>query len=179
MQENNEKPKYKILKTCFIGDSRVGKSNVLLRITDDKFITQHDPTIGVEFGAFVSQDGKYKIQIWDTAGQESFRSITRAYYRGCSLIVFVFDLTDRASFEHITGWIEDVKKAIDPANPCGLLLIGNKNDLVEKRAVSQEEAENFALANNMMYLDFSAKNGSQVEIREKIQELALKVENTV
>ena len=122
----------------------MGKSCLLLQFTDKRFQPVHDLTIGVEFGArMVSIDGKQiKLQIWDTAGQESFRSITRSYYRGAAGALLVYDITRRETFEHLASWLEDARQHANPAMT--IMLIGNKADLGHRRAVSTEEGEQFA-----------------------------------
>merc|ERR1712214_167019 len=98
-----------LFKYIIIGDTGVGKSCLLLQFTDKRFQPVHDLTIGVEFGArMINIEGKQiKLQIWDTAGQESFRSITRSYYRGAAGALLVYDITRRDTFNHLTTWLED------------------------------------------------------------------------
>ncbi|CAM0137775.1 Ras-related protein Rab-2A [Umbelopsis sp. WA50703] len=117
----------------------------------------------VEFGTrFVTVDGKQiKLQIWDTAGQESFRSITRSYYRGAAGALLVFDITRRETFDHLVTWLEDVRKHANPNT--SIMVLGNKNDLDSKRQVSREEAERFAKENDLFYLETSAKAANNVE----------------
>ena len=107
----------------------VGKSCLLLQFTDKRFQPVHDLTIGVEFGArMITIDGKQiKLQIWDTAGQESFRSITRSYYRGAAGALLVYDITRRETFEHLASWLEDARQHANPNMT--IMLIGNKADL--------------------------------------------------
>jgi small GTP-binding protein len=126
------------------GDTGVGKSCLLLQFTDKRFQPVHDLTIGVEFGArMVNIDGKQvKLQIWDTAGQESFRSITRSYYRGAAGALLVYDITRRETFDHLASWLEDARQHANPNMT--IMLIGNKADLAHRRAVSTEEGEQFA-----------------------------------
>jgi len=112
-----------------IGDTGVGKSCLLLQFTDKRFQPVHDLTIGVEFGArLINLDGKQiKLQIWDTAGQESFRSITRSYYRGAAGALLVYDITRRETFDHLASWLEDARQHANPNMT--IMLIGNKADL--------------------------------------------------
>merc|ERR1711897_90450 len=95
-----------------IGDTGVGKSCLLLQFTDKRFRADHDLTIGVEFGArlITIEDKQIKLQIWDTAGQESFPSITRSYYRGASGALLVYDITRRDTFNHLTTWLDDARQ---------------------------------------------------------------------
>jgi Ras-related protein Rab-2A len=152
-----------ILKYIIVGDSGVGKSSIMIQFTEHKFSLMHDMTIGVEFAAYIHTIGndKIKLQIWDTAGQETFRSITRAYYRGAACALVVFDITKRASFNNIKSWINDVQNYSN--FPITIILIGNKSDLEEKRQVSSEEAEEFAQQNNITYIETSAKNCQNID----------------
>ncbi len=101
-----------LLKFIIIGPTGVGKSCLLLQFTDKRFLTDHELTIGVEFGTrMIEVEGKkIKLQLWDTAGQESFRSITRSYYRGAQGALLVFDITKRSSFLHLQSWLEEVRR---------------------------------------------------------------------
>ena len=112
---------------------------MLLQFTDKRFRQQHDLTIGVEFGArtIQIQQKNIKLQIWDTAGQESFKSITRSYYRGAAGALLVYDITRRDTFTHLTRWLEEVKQNGNP--DMAIMLIGNKSDLDARRQVSTNE----------------------------------------
>jgi len=152
-----------LFKYIIIGDTGVGKSCLLLQFTDKRFQPVHDLTIGVEFGArMITIDAKQiKLQIWDTAGQESFRSITRSYYRGAAGALLVYDITRRETFNHLTCWLEDARQHSN-ANMT-IMLIGNKSDLEHKRAVSTEEGEQFAKENGLIFIETSAKTAANVE----------------
>ncbi|PHZ11371.1 ras-domain-containing protein [Rhizopus microsporus ATCC 52813] len=141
----------------------VGKSCILLQFTDKRFMPAHDLTIGVGFGTrFITvNDQQTKLQIWDTAGQESFRSITRSYYRGAAGALLVYDITRRETFEHLSVWLEDVRQHANPNTV--IMLIGNKSDLESKRQVSREEAERFAQENGLFFLETSAKTANNIE----------------
>ncbi|CDR94338.1 Rab2, putative [Babesia bigemina] len=154
---------YKYLfKYIIIGDTGVGKSCLLLRFTDKRFKPDHDLTIGVEFGTrLINVRGdNIKLQIWDTAGQESFRSITRSYYRGAAGALLVFDISRRSTFEHLTKWLEEVKDHGSPTMT--IVLIGNKTD-VNNREVEYDEGKAFADENNLIYMETSAKGDYNVE----------------
>mmetsp|Transcript_63810 Transcript_63810/g.186644 ORF Transcript_63810/g.186644 Transcript_63810/m.186644 type:complete len:310 (-) Transcript_63810:29-958(-) len=155
-------------KMVLIGDSGVGKSAILRRFADDSFSGNYITTIGVDFinRSVLSDDGKcIKLQVWDTAGQERFRTITSAYYRGAHGIFIVFDVTDRASFEHVQTWLA----ALEPyrsksAVPNAVVsLIGSKADLASTREVSNDEALAFATSNDLCYHEVSAKSGLSVD----------------
>ncbi|KAL1915650.1 uncharacterized protein VTP21DRAFT_6409 [Calcarisporiella thermophila] len=152
-----------IFKYIVIGDTGVGKSCLLLQFTDKRFQPAHDLTIGVEFGArFVNVEGKQiKLQIWDTAGQESFRSITRSYYRGAAGALLVYDITRRETFDHLTMWLEDARQHANVNTT--IMLIGNKSDLEGKRAVTREEGERFAREHGLFFMETSAKTSANVE----------------
>ena len=152
-----------LLKYVIIGDSGVGKSNILLQYINGKFNEDFKATVGVEFGAKnIEINGRiYRIQIWDTAGQENFRSIARAYYKNSICACIVYDITNRNSFNSVQSWIDDCTKQT-PRNIL-LLLIGNKNDLNDKREVQYEEGEEFAKKKNMIFLETSAKTGNNID----------------
>ncbi|KAG0914097.1 hypothetical protein G6F33_004562 [Rhizopus arrhizus] len=152
-----------LLKYIIIGDTGVGKSCILLQFTDKRFMPAHDLTIGVGFGTrFVTvNDQQTKLQIWDTAGQESFRSITRSYYRGAAGALLVYDITRRETFENLSVWLEDARQHANPNTV--IMLIGNKSDLEGQRQVSREEAERFAQEHDLFFLETSAKLADNIE----------------
>mmetsp|Transcript_10426 Transcript_10426/g.17047 ORF Transcript_10426/g.17047 Transcript_10426/m.17047 type:complete len:212 (-) Transcript_10426:287-922(-) len=152
-----------LFKYIIIGDTGVGKSCLLLQFTDKRFQPVHDLTIGVEFGArMITIDNKQiKLQIWDTAGQESFRSITRSYYRGAAGALLVYDITRRETFNHLASWLDDARQHSN--KDMTIILIGNKSDLESKRAVSLEEGQAFAKENGLIFLETSAKTAQNVE----------------
>ena len=152
-----------LFKYIIIGDTGVGKSCLLLQFTDKRFQPVHDLTIGVEFGArMISIDNKnIKLQIWDTAGQESFRSITRSYYRGAAGALLVYDITRRETFNHLTRWLEEARQNAN--SNMVIMLIGNKSDLDHRRAVTTEEGDRFAKENDLVFLETSAKSAHNVE----------------
>ncbi|KDR69277.1 hypothetical protein GALMADRAFT_256108 [Galerina marginata CBS 339.88] len=127
-----------VFKFIITGDPAVGKSSLLVRLTDQRFLANPDPTLGVEFGSKLitipDENKVVKLQCWDTAGQETFRAITRSYYRGAAGCLLVYDVTSRDSFEHIQTWLADVRKHADPHVSC--ILVGNKVDLCEDPAPS-------------------------------------------
>jgi len=175
-----------LFKYIIIGDTGVGKSCLLLQFTDKRFQPVHDLTIGVEFGArMVNIDNKQiKLQIWDTAGQESFRSITRSYYRGAAGALLVYDITRRETFNHLASWLEDARQHANPNMT--IMLIGNKSDLTHRRAVSTEEGEQFAKEHGLVFLETSARTAHNVEeafintareIYKKIQDGVIDVTN--
>ena len=152
-----------LLKYVIIGDSGVGKSNILLQYINEKFSDDFKATVGVEFGAKNIEINSriYRIQIWDTAGQENFRSIARAYYKNSICACIVYDITNRNSFNSVQSWIDDCTKQAPKS--ILLLLIGNKNDLNDKREVQYEEGAEFAKKRNMIFLETSAKTGNNID----------------
>ena len=154
-----------LFKLIIIGDASVGKSCLLLRFIDNKFRKNHELTIGVEFGAKIiniNNDNNIpiKLQIWDTAGQESFKSITRCYYRGSIGALLVFDINNKNTFEKLKFWINEIHLNAD--SNITILLIGNKNDLVN-REVTYDEALNFSIQYNLLYIETSAKTCNNID----------------
>lgn len=127
-----------------IGDSGVGKSNLLLRFTKNDFLMESKSTIGVEFATrTLKVAGKtIKAQIWDTAGQERYRAITSAYYRGAVGALLVYDITKKQTFDNTERWLSELREHAD--DDIVILLVGNKSDLRHIRAVSTEEGSAFA-----------------------------------
>ena len=175
-----------LLKYVIVGDASVGKSNLLLRYTHGQFRDEYQLTIGVEFGSnnIVIDNSVFRIQIWDTAGQENFRSITRSYYKNSACALIVYDITNRASFESLADWIEDCKNS--SPKTVFMVLIGNKCDLEQNREINEEEGREFAEKNGMLFFETSAKTGQNVEevfkqsasnIAKKIKENYYDLEN--
>jgi len=152
-----------LFKLLLIGDSGVGKSCLLLRFADDTYTDSYISTIGVDFKIrTVDLDTKtIKLQIWDTAGQERFRTITSSYYRGAHGIIIVYDITDKESFDNVRQWLFEIDRYASE-NVCKLL-VGNKSDLGNKRAVEFDAAKGFADELNIPFLETSAKNATNVE----------------
>ena len=152
-----------LLKYVIVGDASVGKSNLLLRYTHGQFREEYQLTIGVEFGSNnISIDNSiYRIQIWDTAGQENFKSITRSYYKNSACALIVYDISNRISFENLASWIDDCKNS--SPKTVVMVLVGNKCDLEKNREISEEEGRDFAEKNGMLFFETSAKTGQNVE----------------
>ena len=152
-----------LYKYIVIGDSSVGKSCIVAKYLTGGFEEEFKTTIGIEFGSKdLTINGKvYRLQIWDTAGQESFRSITRAYYKNSACSFIVYDVTNKQSFLNVQDWFNECKK--QTPRTVTMVLVGNKVDLEDKREVTYEEGENFARDNSMLFYETSAKNGDNIE----------------
>jgi len=152
-----------LFKFIIIGDAATGKSCLLHRFIDNKFMRDSTHTIGVEFGSKIIniQGNNIKLQIWDTAGQERFRSVTRSYYRGAAGALLVYDITSRESYNHLSTWLEDARTLASAG--IVIILVGNKKDLEDEREVTFIEASRFAQENNLMFLETSALTGDNVE----------------
>ena len=167
-----------LLKYIIIGDAAVGKSNLLLRYVHGQFKPEYQLTIGVEFGAKnIEISSKiFRIQIWATAGQENFRSITRAYYKNSVCALVVYDISSRDSFNNVMSWIEDCKN--QSPKTIFIVLVGNKSDLDDKRQVSYEEGKELADKNELLFFESSAKDGINVDeiFVNSAKEIAKKIE---
>ncbi len=147
-----------------IGDSGVGKSNLLSRFTRNEFNLDSKSTIGVEFATrSIQVDAKtIKAQIWDTAGQERYRAITSAYYRGAVGALLVYDISKHQTYENVQRWLKELRDHAD--SNIVIMLVGNKSDLRHLRAVPTEEAKQFASENNLSFIETSALDASNVEL---------------
>jgi small GTP-binding protein len=154
-----------LLKAVLVGDSGVGKSNLLARFARNTFSSESKSTIGVEFASkTITIDGKkVKSQIWDTAGQERYRAITSAYYRGAVGIALVYDITDQSTFNNLARWLQEIKDHLGSNHDARILLIGNKSDLIQSRAVTFEEGAAFARDNELEFIEASALSASNVQ----------------
>jgi small GTP-binding protein len=154
-------PRY-VFKFIIVGNSAVGKSCLLLRFDEDRFQPIHDVTVGVTFSIKMVQiDGQdVKVQIWDTAGQEIFRSITRSYYRDSACAIIVYDITDQNSFDKVEDWIRDVRNLAPP--DCLFVLFGNKIDLEAQRTVQTDQGQDLAERRGLFFFETSAASGKNV-----------------
>ncbi|CAL9213931.1 unnamed protein product [Arabidopsis halleri] len=152
-----------LFKLVLIGDSGVGKSNLLSRFTKNEFNLESKSTIGVEFATKTTKvEGKVvKAQIWDTAGQERYRAITSAYYRGAVGALLIYDVTRHATFENAARWLRELRGHTDPN--IVVMLIGNKCDLRHLVAVKTEEAKAFAERESLYFMETSALDATNVE----------------
>ncbi|CAJ0581292.1 unnamed protein product, partial [Mesorhabditis spiculigera] len=152
-----------LFKVILLGDSGVGKTNLLSRFADNRFSLETRQTIGVEFKcASLQVDGKtVKAQIWDTAGQERFRAITAAYYRGAVGALLVYDVANHQSYRNLERWLGELREHGDPG--IQVTLVGNKSDLRHLRAVPTDEARIFAEMQNFSFFETSALDSTNVE----------------
>lgn len=152
-----------LFKVVLIGDSGVGKSNLLSRFTRNEFCLESKSTIGVEFATrSIQVDGKtIKAQIWDTAGQERYRAITSAYYRGAVGALLVYDITKHVTYENVERWLKELRDHAD--SNIVIMLVGNKSDLRHLRAVPTDDAQSFAEKEGLSFIETSALESTNVE----------------
>ncbi|KAJ5077758.1 ras-related protein raba1f-like [Anaeramoeba ignava] len=153
-----------LFKIVLIGDSGVGKSNLLSRFCRNEFNLESKSTIGVEFATKAIQiDGKtVKAQIWDTAGQERYRAITSAYYRGAVGALLIYDITKHPSFENLERWLQELRDNAD--SNIVIMLVGNKIDLRHLRSVPTEQARKFSEDHKLLFIETSALDSTNVEL---------------
>lgn len=152
-----------LFKVVLIGDSGVGKSNLLSRFTRNEFCLESKSTIGVEFATrSIQVDGKtIKAQIWDTAGQERYRAITSAYYRGAVGALLVYDITKSVTFENVERWLKELRDHAD--SNIVIMLVGNKSDLRHLRSVTTEVAQGYCEKEGLSFIETSALESTNVE----------------
>ena len=150
------------LKILLVGDTSVGKTSILSKYIDDIFEENQISTIGVEYKvkSLIINGRKINLRIWDSSGQERFRSITQSFFRNAEGILYIFDLTEKKTFEGVKQWLIDsesynlnIKK----------ILVGNKVDLIEKRKVEKEIIDNFVKKIQLKYYEMSAKDGTNID----------------
>ena len=152
-----------MFKVVLVGDSFVGKTNIMSKYLSGTFKEDSKATVGVEFGSkkFVIENHSIKAQIWDTAGQERYKAITNAYYKGAKGALVVYDITNKESFASVDRWINDLTASAD--KKLTILLIGNKCDLEDQRQVTKDQAEEKAKAFHVAFLETSALNGQNLD----------------
>jgi len=150
-------------KLVIVGDTGAGKSSLLLRFVDNVFTEGSSSTLGVDFRfRTVKMEKKtVKLQIWDTAGQEKYRTITSAYYRGADGVILVFDVCNPDSYRHITEWKSEVNRYA--SENCKIMLLGNKIDRDADRKVEKGVVEAYAAENSLPYMETSALTGENIE----------------
>lgn len=163
MSKDNDDYDY-LFKVVLIGDSGVGKSNLLSRFTRNEFCLESKSTIGVEFATrSIEVDGKtVKAQIWDTAGQERYRAITSAYYRGAVGALLVYDITKTETYSDVEKWLRELRDHAD--SNIVIMLVGNKSDLKHLRMVQTDDAKAFAEKEALSFIETSALESTNVEL---------------
>tara|TARA_Y100001935_G_C17098150_1_gene404612 strand:- start:60 stop:719 length:660 start_codon:yes stop_codon:yes gene_type:complete len=154
-----------VVKLILLGDPGTGKTSLLHRFIDSAFLEKHETTIGVDFQAktvFSSSGNLLRLHLWDTAGQEHFRSIVSAYYRCIAAALIVYDVTNRESFENLDHWLTELREKNSSLKELPIIILGNKTD-EEDRKVSFEEAYNYAKKHNVRYSDISVKKNIGVD----------------
>ena len=153
-----------IYKILLLGDSSVGKTCFLMRYTDNTFQDIHMSTIGLDYKLKNVQleNGKMvKIQVWDTAGQDRFRSITKNYYKGAHGIILIYDVTEQKSFDNVKNWMAQIKEEV--SERVSIVLVGNKIDDEDNRKISTEQGESMAKDYEIIFFECSAKTGQNID----------------
>lgn len=157
-----------LFRIILIGDTRVGKTSLCYKLTDDKFLPSCESTIGVDFSSLnvtIANRITIKCQFWDTAGCERFRAITKSYYHDTAIIILVFSLADETTFNSLESWIHEINHNVNTSNH-KILLIGNQTDKNPRR-IDFQEAMDFAKSHNAFYLETSAKDDDTLYTRFK------------
>ncbi|CAK85671.1 unnamed protein product (macronuclear) [Paramecium tetraurelia] len=164
MSRTNDEDYDYLFKIVLIGDSGVGKTNILKRFINNEFQLESKPTIGVEFATktFQQQGKSVKCQIWDTAGQERFRAITNAYYRGAVGAFICYDITREITFKNTEKWLSELKEHAD--GNIVIIMIGNKIDAVDSRAVRTDEAQDYCESQKIGFIETSALDGTNIDV---------------
>ena len=165
-------------KIIFCGDAGVGKTSIINSIRGQKFSEEYEPSIGVDF---FSKTVRYnnrliKLQIWDSAGQEKFRSLIPNYIRGSALIFLIFDVSKKETYDHLNEWLKFITNI---ENGGLIIIVGNKIDLKDSREVNTEEAEKYCKDKKYEYFEFSAKNGTNIDNMLYTSLAGLPVFNTI
>ena len=152
-----------MFKVVLVGDSFVGKTNMMSKYLKNEFHEDSKATVGVEFGSkqFLVDGHPIKAQIWDTAGTERYKAITSAYYKGAKGAFVVYDITKKDTFKSVDKWVSDLTSAA--SQNIIIMVVGNKNDLEEQRQISKEEGENKARELNVAFLETSALTGDNLD----------------
>ncbi|XP_018395221.1 PREDICTED: ras-related protein Rab-37-like isoform X2 [Cyphomyrmex costatus] len=154
-----------LFKVMLLGDSGVGKTCLLTRFRDGRFLSgNYITTVGIDFRNKVVtvDDTPIKLQIWDTAGQERFRSVTHAYYRDAHALLLLYDVTNKTSYDNIRAWLSEIREHAN--EDVVIMLLGNKSDCGTERAVKREDGERLAQEYKVPFMETSAKTGLNVEL---------------
>ena len=164
-------------KFLLVGDGGVGKTSLVHSLRDQTFDTSVESTVGVEFSILpvTIDDTNINLHIWDTAGQEVYRALSRSYYRDAIGVLLLFAFNDHQSFDSLEEWMSNIKSLCHPK--ARVILVGNKTDLAESRAVTRPEIDRFASANGITFIETSAK--ASTNVREAFYKLAQDVLNGI
>ena len=164
MDKEQDEEDYRLYKILLLGDCAVGKSCLLLRYCENSFQESHLATIGLDFRLktiTLENNRKIRIQIWDTAGEDRFRAITKNYYKGAHGIILIYDVTDQQSFQHIKDWVDKIKEESNEG--VIIYLVGNKIDLIDKRIITNADGNKLAEEIKIKYYETSAKDSTGVK----------------
>jgi small GTP-binding protein len=150
-------------KILLIGDSSVGKTSLMMRFINNKFCSSYITTIGIDFVTKIIEidENKIRLQIWDTAGLERFRSITTSYFKGANIIIIIYDVCDETTFENVEYWMKTAQNS--KCDYTGAILVGNKIDMTTTRKISYKDGFDLAKKYNIPFFECSAKKGINVD----------------
>ena len=164
-KNNKDKIKRTYISLATLGNSNVGKTNIINNFLGLEFSEKNLTTIGIDFkikNVILENNSKLKVKIWDTAGQERFRSMAFSFLKNIQGILLIYDLTDKSSFLSIDKWISNLENNLDMKN-VPIILVGNKNDKEDERKVSYEEGLKYAQKYNFQFFEMSAKTGENIK----------------
>ena len=164
-KNNQDKIKRTYISLATLGNSNVGKTNIINNFLGLQFTDKNITTIGIDFkikNVILENNSKLKVKIWDTAGQERFRSMAFNFLKNIQGILLIYDITDESSFNSIDNWINNLENKLDMKN-VPIILVGNKNDKEDERKVSYEEGLKYAQKYNFKFFEMSAKTGENVK----------------
>ena len=172
-----------VYKVLLLGDSTVGKTCFLMKYTDKTFQDVHMSTIGLDYRlkTMTLKSGKtVKLQIWDTAGQDRFRAITKNYYKGANGIILIYDVTNKQTYDNVSNWISQIQEEV--SKDVIIYIAGNKIDMEEERKVKTEEGQKIADEHGFPFVETSAKDGTNINetfenLVEKIDTIFSNMEN--
>ena len=165
-----------VYKVLLLGDTTVGKTCFLMKYTDKTFQDVHISTIGLDYRlkSMVLKNGKnIKLQIWDTAGQDRFRAITKNYYKGANGIILIYDVTNPKTYDNVKNWVAQIREEASPN--VVVYLCGNKIDMKEDRKVNEEDGKKMAEEFGFPFNETSARDG--ININETFEDLVERIDN--